>query len=56
MRRTFTALELKAKCYALLKQVEETRKPVIITKDGKPIAKLRPLGRAMATGRKNSTQ
>ncbi|MGO9630814.1 MAG: type II toxin-antitoxin system Phd/YefM family antitoxin [Xanthobacteraceae bacterium] len=42
MRRTFTALELKIKCDTLIKQVEQTRKPIVITKDGKPIARLRP--------------
>jgi hypothetical protein len=42
MRRTFTTLELKSKCYALLRQVEETRKYIVITKDGKPIARVRP--------------
>ena len=51
MRRTFTVLELKAKCYALLKQVEETRKPIVITKNGKPIAKLQPHRRASLKGR-----
>jgi prevent-host-death family protein len=47
MRRTFTASELKTKCYALIKQVEQTRKPIVITKDGKPIARLRPLRRQL---------
>jgi len=45
MRRTFTADEVKSKCYALLKQVEQTRKYIVITKDGKPIARLRPIRR-----------
>ena len=42
MRRTFTVSELKTKCYALLTQVEQTRRSIVITKDGRPIARLRP--------------
>ena len=45
MRHTFTTDELKTKCYALLRQVEQTRKYIVITKDGKPIARMRPIRR-----------
>ena len=51
MRRTFTAAEFKTKFFVLLAQVERTRKPVIITKDGKPIARLRPHSRRKIKGR-----
>jgi PHD/YefM family antitoxin component YafN of YafNO toxin-antitoxin module len=54
MRRTFTASEFKTKFHALLRQVEETRKPIVITKDGKPIALMRPHRRMMATSRKSA--
>ena len=42
MRRTYTASEFKAKCLMLLDQVERTKHPIIITKRGKPIARLGP--------------
>lgn len=34
--------EFKAKCLALLEQVQKTRKPIRITKRGKPIAEVVP--------------
>jgi prevent-host-death family protein len=51
MRRTFSAMELKTKFYALLDQVDRTRKAIVITKDGRPIARLRPLRRKPAKAR-----
>ena len=34
--------EFKAKCLALLDQVQKTKKPLLITKFGKPIAQVGP--------------
>ena len=42
MSRTIKASEFKAKCLAVLDEVERTRQPVVITKRGKPIAELVP--------------
>ncbi len=35
--------EFKAKCLKLLDEVAETREPLIITKHGKPVAKVVPI-------------
>lgn len=40
--KQIAASEFKAKCLALLDQVAETGMPLIITKRGKPLAKLIP--------------
>jgi prevent-host-death family protein len=42
MSRLMKASEFKAKCLALLDEVERTRQPVVITKRGKPVAELVP--------------
>jgi prevent-host-death family protein len=42
MSRVIKASEFKAKCLAVLDEVERTRQSVVITKRGKPIAKLMP--------------
>ncbi|HEX3503737.1 MAG TPA: type II toxin-antitoxin system Phd/YefM family antitoxin, partial [Xanthobacteraceae bacterium] len=42
MLRTIKASELKAKCLAILNEVERTRQPVVITKRGKPVAEIVP--------------
>jgi prevent-host-death family protein len=39
---TIGAGELKAKCLALLDEVQQTRKEYVITKRGKPVARLVP--------------
>lgn len=36
------ASEFKAKCLALMDEVARTGKPVLVTKNGKPVAELRP--------------
>ncbi len=41
--KTVPAGEFKAKCLGLMDQVAVDRKPVIITKRGKPVAKLVPV-------------
>jgi prevent-host-death family protein len=35
-----SAAEFKAKCLKLMDEIAKTRKPIIITKRGKPVAKL----------------
>jgi prevent-host-death family protein len=35
-----SAAEFKAKCLKLMDEVAKTRKPIVITKRGKPVAKL----------------
>lgn len=40
------ASEFKAKCLALLDEVAETRHEIVVTKHGRPIAKLVPIDRA----------
>jgi len=42
MSRIIKASEFKAKCLAVLDNVERTRQPIVITKRGKPIADLVP--------------
>jgi len=34
--------EFKAKCLALLDQVQKTKKPILITRHGKPVAEVVP--------------
>ena len=41
--RTIAAGEFKAKCLGLLDEVQRQRKEVLITKRGKPVAKLVPV-------------
>lgn len=38
---TIKASEFKAKCLALMDEVARTGKPLLVTKNGKPIAELR---------------
>jgi prevent-host-death family protein len=40
--KTMAASEFKARCLQVLEQVRSTRSPVVITKRGKPVAKLVP--------------
>jgi prevent-host-death family protein len=42
MSRTIKASEFKAKCLAVLDEVERTRQSVVITKRGKPVAEVVP--------------
>jgi prevent-host-death family protein len=42
MLRTVKASEFKAKCLAMLDEVERTRETVVITKRGKPVTELIP--------------
>jgi prevent-host-death family protein len=40
--KTISAGEFKARCLNLMEDVRKTREPVLITKRGKPVAKLVP--------------
>jgi prevent-host-death family protein len=44
--KTMAAGEFKARCLKVMEQVRATRTPVVITKRGKPIAKLVPADKA----------
>jgi len=41
--KKIAAAEFKAKCLTLMEDVRSTRQPIIITKRGKPVAKLVPV-------------
>ena len=41
--RTMGAAKFKAQCLSVLDDVENKRQPVLLTKNGKPVAKLVPL-------------
>ena len=40
--KTMQAGEFKARCLKVMDQVQKTREPLVITKRGKPVAKLVP--------------
>ncbi|MGB8987673.1 MAG: type II toxin-antitoxin system Phd/YefM family antitoxin [Candidatus Sulfotelmatobacter sp.] len=40
--KTIAAAEFKARCLTLMEDVRSTREPIVITKRGKPVAKLVP--------------
>ena len=44
--RTIPAGEFKAKCLALLDEVAETGDELVVTKRGKPVARLAPLSKS----------
>jgi prevent-host-death family protein len=39
---TMTISEFKAKCLAVMKRVQKTRKPILITKRGEPVVEIVP--------------
>jgi len=41
--KKIAAAEFKARCLTLMEHVRSTREPIVITKRGKPVAKLVPL-------------
>ena len=43
--RTISAAEFKARCLTLMDDVSNTRETLVITKRGKPVAKLVPAGK-----------
>jgi len=40
--RVIKASEFKAKCLSLMDRVATTREPILVTKNGKPVAELHP--------------
>ena len=46
---TIKASEFKAKCLQLMNEVAETGETIVITKNGKPVAQLSPVGRRPVT-------
>jgi len=43
--KKISAADFKARCLTLMDEVSESREPVLITKRGRPVAKLVPLKR-----------
>jgi prevent-host-death family protein len=43
MKQQMAAGEFKAKCLSVLDEVEKTRKEVVVTKRGRPVAKVVPI-------------
>ena len=41
--KTVIISEFKAKCIAILKEAQRTREPIVVTRRGKPLARLEPL-------------
>ena len=41
--KTIAAAKFKATCLALMDEVQSKREPVLITKNGKPVARLEPV-------------
>ena len=50
--KTIAAGEFKARCLALMEDVRSTRQPIVITKRGKPVAKIAPLSSGTADNRR----
>lgn len=44
MERRVSATQFKAKCLALLDEVAETGEALVVTKRGKPVARVEPVG------------
>jgi prevent-host-death family protein len=49
MTRHIKASEFKAKCLSLLDEVQDTGESIIVTKRGKPVARLEPMKRKPKT-------
>jgi prevent-host-death family protein len=48
--RTLKASEFKARCLKLMDEVAESGEPIVITKNGKPVAQLGPVTRKSLWG------
>jgi prevent-host-death family protein len=48
MEREISATRFKAHCLKLLDEVAETGKPIVVTKRGRPVAKVTKAGRNVA--------
>ena len=44
--------EFKAKCLGILEEVRKTRKPILVTRFGKPVAEVVPPSPGKSTGRR----
>ena len=49
MKREIAAGEFKAKCLHLLDEVQQTRQEIVITKRGRPVARLLPVEEKVPT-------
>ncbi|HEX3743229.1 MAG TPA: type II toxin-antitoxin system prevent-host-death family antitoxin [Bryobacteraceae bacterium] len=49
MKQTIAAGEFKAKCLHLLDEVQHSRNEIVITKRGRPVARLVPVAEEIAT-------
>ena len=47
--KSIKASEFKAKCLKLMDQVADTGETLVITKNGRPVAELRPITKRVAT-------
>ncbi len=54
--KTVTASHLRTRCHAVLREVEATRVPVIVTKRGRPVVRVCPLNgdRTVSANRKST--
>ncbi len=41
--KTVIISEFKAKCIAILREAQRTREPVVVTRRGKPLARIEPI-------------
>ncbi len=41
--KTVIISEFKAKCISILKEAQRTREPVVVTRRGKPLARIEPI-------------
>lgn len=55
-RRTVPAGEFKAKCLKMLDRVAEAREVLVVTKRGKPVAKVVPFDEAVSADLKGSVE
>ena len=51
--KTVIISEFKAKCIAILREAQRTREPVVVTRRGKPLARIEPIyrGRSHSSAR-----
>ena len=49
MKKAIAAGEFKAKCLHLLDEVQQTRQEIVITKRGRPVARLLPVEEKVPT-------
>ena len=47
--RSMTATQFKNRCLAVLEDVERTRRPLVVTRRGKPVARIGPVTTDLGT-------